>query len=153
MNAPLLVMLGVAGIGAFAVYKLAGTSSSSPQTTAPGAQPIAPGSTILIPNQGLQLQPGTHYQGRLVLQPVDVPPLSSTRDQLAQFVQLLGFRDVAVYMTTDELPFNWPDQKTGDETNRWFEGTWNNGGISLPRPKQIDRLSANGSPLISGMAG
>jgi hypothetical protein len=145
MNAPLLVMLGVAGIGAFAVYKLAGTSSSSPQTTAPGV-------ALLPQNAPLSLQQGVHYQGRLILEAVDVPPLSSTKEQLTQFLQLLGFRDVAVYMTKDNLPFNWSEMKTGGPSNRWFEGT-SNATVTVPRPKQLDRLSGNGSPLISGMTG
>lgn len=150
MNAPLLVMLGVAGLGAFAVYKLAGTSSSSPQTTAP---PVTPGSTLLIPGQSsLALQQGVHYQGRLALQAVDIPPLSSTKEQLTQFLQLLGFRDVAVYMTSEELPFNWSELRTGASNNRWFEGT-SNATVTVPRPKQLDRLSGNGAPLISGMTG
>lgn len=145
MNAPLAMMLGVVGLGAFAVYRLSKTKATNPQTTA--------ADVINQPISGLQLKQGTHYQGRLVLQTLDVPPLASSSAQLAQFLQLLGFKEVSVYMQTSELPSSWTELRTGTPNNRWFEGTWGNPDILLPRPKQIDRLSGNGASLISGMTG
>lgn len=141
-DTPLIVMLGVVGLGAFAVYRMTKTDGAKPQTTQPG---------LLGPT--IRLEQGARYQGRLALKPIDAPPLGASRDQLAQFLQVLGFRDVAVHMTPGELPFNWPDIKTGDSTNRWFEGTWNNPTTNLPRPKQVDRLTTGGNTLISGMTG
>jgi len=145
-NVPLAMMLGVVGLGAFAVFRLTKTKSNAPQTTSlPDlvSQPIA----------GLSLTQGTHYQGRLSLQALDVPPLASTKAQLVQFLNLLGFKDVSVYMTPAELPSSWRELRTGTANSRWFEGTWNNASLILPRPKQIDRLSGNGATLISGMTG
>jgi len=140
-DTPMVMMLGVVGLGAFAAYRMTRTKGSEPQTTEPGLL------------SSLKLDQNTHYQGRLALKELDIPPLSSSKDQLVQFLKLLGFRDVQVYMTADELPFNWAELKSGGSNNRWFEGTWNNASATLPRPKQIDRLSKGGNSLISGMTG
>lgn len=145
-DTPMALMLGVAGLGAFAVYKLTQTKASSPQTT----------SAVDVASQqlpALKLVQNTHYQGRLTLQQLDVPPLASTRDQLAEFLQLLGLKNVAVYMSPGELPATWTELRTGDDSSRWFEGDWTGPDITLPRPRQIDRLSGNGQTLISGMTG
>jgi len=144
-DTPMVMMLGVVGLGAFAVFRLTKTKSAQPQTTSLpdlASQPIA----------ALKLQNGVRYEGRLALQTVDVPPLAATREQLVQFIQLLGFKDVKVYMTPAELPSKWSELRTGTSSNRWFEGT-STVTVELPRPKQVDRLSGNGTTLISGMTG
>ena len=155
LDPPFLLMIGVVGLGAFAVFRLTKTKGNAPQTTS------VP-DLLSQPLPGLQLQQGTKYQGRLALQPIDVPPLASSKAQLGQFLELLGFKDVAVYMNTSELPPDgtgsptlrpWNELRTGATNNRFFEGTWSNANVVLPRPKQIDRLSANGATLISGMTG
>lgn len=140
-DTPMVMMLGVIGLGAFAVFRMTRTKGSEPQTTAPGLLST------------LKLEQGAHYEGRMVLKELDVPPLASTKEQLVQFLQLLGFKNVQVYMTRDELPFNWQELKTGGPNHRWFEGTWSNQNATVPRPKQIDRLSSGTTTLISGMTG
>lgn len=48
---------------------------------------------------------------------------------------------------------NWSAERTGAAGARFFEGTWNALTLTLPKPAQLDRLSVNGQPLISGMTG
>ena len=132
MDPPMLMMVGVVGLGAFAVWRMNKTKSTD--------KPFEPAGKEGRPSS-IQLIPGKKYLGRLKLETVDVPPLSSSREQLIQFLGVLGFTNLSVYMNPQELPSNWMNFRDGGPDNRWFEGVYSGPVASLLVPRQLDRLA------------
>lgn len=144
LDAPMVMMVGVAGLGAFALYKMFGSRGNAPQTTSPEAAAIA----NALPGEKVTLQQNAKFQGRLKLTSTSIPSISATSEQLRTFLQVLGFSNVAVFMSPQELPFNWTAARDGSEKNRWFGATWNGMTVSVPRPEQLDQLAVDGRSIV-----
>ena len=115
---------------------LAAAAASEAGTPGNGTMnpPAAPSGAIL-PNPVPLIQ-GRRYKARLELSGFE--SLASREMVKGQF-ESLGFANVVVYMTPNELPPGWPQQALANVTSRsrWAEGTWNRASQSIARPTQI----------------
>ena len=163
MDAAKLMMLGVVGIGAFAVLRMGKTSGAVPQTTDPGAGPPPPpppgssrpsGAGLVYLSDPLSLKQGQWYRGRIQLPVEAAGPFSrvSSSPELGAAMSALGFAGNATfYMSADELPPDWPAESVQGVTDRtrWFYAMWAMPSIKLPRPAAIDLMWVAPSPELA----
>lgn len=128
LSAPTLVMAGVVGIGAFAVYRLVKTKTED-------VKPGPDGQELALLGDPLKLAANRYYRARI--QPSSFLG-NQSRAQVAQSLQALGFSDVTVYMTERDLPSDWPASAKG--SGIWFQAQWRQPTISLPRPQDLDMI-------------
>ena len=111
----------------------------------PGAPTPSPGQTqmpqqtpsgMLLPNPAVLVQ-GQRYKSRLELGALEAS--FATKDAIKSQFESLGFSNVAVYASLNELPAGWPQQALANATSRsrWVEGTWSQTTQSVAKPPQI----------------
>lgn len=112
----------------------AGASERGTPPPAGQAQGQVPAGAVL-PNPAPLMQ-GRRYKARLELSGLE--SLASRETVKNQF-ESLGFANVVVYMSANELPPGWPQLALANATSRsrWAEGTWNQPSQSISRPPQI----------------
>ena len=164
MDAAKLMMLGVVGIGAFAVLRMGKASAQGPQTTdpnagpgpsptpsQPGARPSGDGLVFL--SDPLSLKQGQWYRGRIQVPAEASGPFSqaSSSPELAAALNALGFAPGAqLYMTAEQLPASFPQKAVDGATDRtrWFYAAWSLPSVKLPRPAAIDLMWVAPSPEL-----
>lgn len=151
------IMLGVAAIGGFAVYKMA-KASNAPEPTPEGAPTQLTPSNLAMLGDPLHLTQRRFYRGRLRLPAIGVPPFvaSASASDLQQALTALGFSGVRVYSSIQELPQGWPQSTMTNIAagTRFFEGTWPLPTADMPRPAQIEAMWVSippKAPVVSGM--
>lgn len=148
MRVDKVVMGVVVALGGFALYRLV-TNKDANAPTDPNATPLlntnAPGAlsvqSSLVVGDPLSMRQATYYRGRLNTASGLAPfSESSTREQIAQGLAVLGFDNVKVFMASNELPSNWPsDTAQGAPASaRWFSARWAQNTMSLPRPAAFE---------------
>lgn len=117
----------------------------------PGAPTPPPGQTqmpqqtpsgMLLPNPAVLVQ-GQRYKSRLELGALEAS--FATKDAIRNQFESLGFANVMVYTSLNELPppsagqAAWPPLALANATSRsrWVEGTWNQTTQSVAKPPQI----------------
>jgi hypothetical protein len=137
------VMLGVAALGGFAVYKLSQTTGESePDVETRDAAPQAlTDPKLAMLGDPLHLTVNRYYRGRLLLPMVGAAPFTqgASLASLQQALTALGFKGVKVY---DRVPAGWPASMTARITDgtRFFEGTWPLPTTDVPRPAHIEAM-------------
>ncbi len=168
MRAEQAMMVGVGLLGAFAVYKLV-TSKNSEEVIAPNA-PLLPGLSstpdrpdgngLIMMGDPLNLRQGQYYRARMLLIGRTAFPFTNdvTEEVLGKALASMGFADVRVFMTIQDLPSDWPASTTKAPLSgvRWFQGMWQGPSMSLPRPQTIDAFWLTPKPAnavsVSGYA-
>lgn len=112
----------------------AGASERGTPPPAGQAQGQAPAGAVL-PNPTPLVQ-GRRYKARLELSGFEA---LASREMVKSQFESLGFANVVVYMSANELPPGWPQLALANVTSRsrWAEGTWNQASQSIARPPQI----------------
>lgn len=88
----------------------------------------------------MNLQKGKTYRGRMIVASVVFEILPK---HVIPKLEDVGFTDVKVYLSQDELPNDWPEDKRTDvsdlgETQVWAEGVWN-GDVGAHVPEGGDQ--------------
>ena len=122
---------------AIAAAQGAGAGLAAPGLPALQQQGAGMLSGLLLPNPAPLVQ-GQRYKARLELTGVQT---YGSRAQIKANFEELGFANVTVYMTQNELPAGWPGLSLANVTggSRWAEGTWNQASQAVPTPPQIQR--------------
>ena len=110
-----------------------------PPTAQPNGQGQMPQqipSGLLLPNPAVLVQ-GQRYKSRLELGVFQAS--LATKDAIRNQFEALGFSNVIVYASPNELPPGWPQQALANATarSRWVEGTWNQTTQSVAKPPEI----------------
>lgn len=126
---PTLMVAAVAGIGAYAAYRLFRNRT---------------GGDLAMLGDPLELSQNRYYRGRLRMKESGAPPFLLNTDgaTLANALKLLGFSEVKVFMNKEALPKGWPTNTLNNAgpTTRWFEGQWRGPSATLPRPADLELL-------------
>jgi hypothetical protein len=90
----------------------------------------SPGSLVLLTQ-------GTAYRARLRL---NFLQCLASRDRIGRKLKGGGFGDVRIFMSSGELPGDWPAQFRGraGSCERYVEGTWVRPTMPRPRPSAIE---------------
>ena len=152
-------MIGVVGLGAYAVYRLTRTKPDQTPIFQPGANPGQLPSgirNIIGPDRRAVVARGAPYRGRIELGAASIA-------QVGAELQRLGFSDVRIYNLQDIqadpslISFNALDNAL--PTTRWFYARWNGSGteprvtITLPAEATLLWLSSGEPPLRTLTAG
>jgi hypothetical protein len=133
---PTLMVAAVAGIGAYAAYRLISNKRG--------------GGPLVMLGDPLELTQNRYYRGRLRMKESGAPPFVISTDgaTLANALKLLGFSEVKVFMNEEALPSGWPSSTKNNvgPTTRWFEGQWRGPSASLPRPSDLELLWVHKPP-------
>lgn len=165
MRADQWLILGVAGLGAFALYRLASASNASrpslpgddrePITPRiptgslperPGPAPAPPGVVSAIAGNQLSLANSRAYRGRLETidaagraNPFPFSP-NATSDQLAATLESLGFDGARAFLTPEDATAGgfapWAIANAGRGT-RWFYGRWTQPAMQVGLPPGV----------------
>ena len=108
----------------------------SPMIPPNGGMPQQIPSGLLLPNPAVLMQ-GQRYKSRLELGAFQAA--LATKDAVRQQFETLGFSNVVVYASLNELPPGWPQQAVANATgrSRWVEGTWAQPTQSVAKPSEI----------------
>lgn len=152
MDAPKIMMVGVAALGAYAVVR----ALSAPKSYALGDESAeSPGDTssLVLLKDPLSLKQGQYYRGRLELPTTRLQPIppfndEGSEEELTKALIMLGFDDVRVFTRKEELPTGWPVGTTGAiaKGTRWFQAKWSQASMQLPRPSQIKTMWLTKNP-------
>jgi hypothetical protein len=127
---PTIMVAAVAGIGAFAVYRLVTNKAGD-------------GGLAML-GSPLNMSQNRYYRGRIRMRESGAEPFLPGADAatLAAALSALGFSDVRIYMNDAQLPGGWPSstRSNADPLTRWFEGQWRGASVSLPRPADIEAM-------------
>ena len=130
LTVPTLMVAAVAGIGAYAAYRLIKNKAGD-------------GGLAMLGNP-LEMTQNRYYRGRIRMQESGAEPFVPGTDAatLANTLRALGFSDVKVYMNDAQLPSGWPSSTRANASplTRWFEGQWRGASMSLPRPADIEAI-------------
>lgn len=92
------------------------------------ATPVQAGSAHLVR--------GRRYRGRMLLD--GAAAWLGTREQIAAKFEDLGFTDVQIWMSQDELPSDWPeDQRDSRSGARFGEGAWGRADVTFTLPDEV----------------
>jgi hypothetical protein len=98
--------------------------------------------------QMVHLRQGSWYRGRINAS-APLPPFTpaSSREEIAQGLQGIGFTNVEVY---NLAPATWPPEVSANAqpTTRWFYGKWSMITGDLPRPPNLELLWVAPSPEL-----
>lgn len=150
MDAPKLMMIGVAGLGAYAAYRMLGAKKDAAQE-----ETIIDSSGLVLLKDPLSMKQKQYYRARLELPASRLQPLppfneEGTDDDLTQAMSALGFSDVQVFSSKEHLPSGWPVGTTGGPTRgtRWFQGRWSQEAMQVPRPSQVKIMWISKAPGV-----
>lgn len=165
MRAEQGMMIGVSLLGLFAAYKLV-TAKKEEEKPAPtlipglGTPDRPNGTGLILMGDPLTLKQKQYYRARMLLLGRTAFPFtnSATEEVIGKALGSMGFEDVRVFMTLQDLPSDWPASTTNAPLSgvRWFQGRWAGPSISLPRPLTIEAMWAtdpppNAAPLVAGL--
>jgi len=161
------MVLGFGLIGLFAAYKMVTAKKEeapkAPGSLIPGVPPVRMsderpnGTGLIMLGDPLQLQQGQYYRARMTLTGRTAFPFTNTvtEEILGKSLAAMGFADVRVFMTLQDLPKDWPASTTNAPLTgaRWFQGMWKGPSMTLPRPLTIEAIWATPAPLsaVSGL--
>lgn len=82
----------------------------------------------------MRLEQGAKYRALFVL---DVPTFGVTEEQIRSALEGVGFSPVQVWMSSDDLPADWPAEKKADPSDLmqdtvWAEGVWSKATADVP---------------------
>jgi hypothetical protein len=99
---PNIMIASVAAIGLYAAYRLVKNRTED-------IGPEGEGELALL-GDPLKLATNRYYRARLRVRDAGAPPflISANRETIKSAMETLGFSDVEVFMSTEELPSNWP---------------------------------------------
>ena len=168
MRADKLLMLGVVGLGAYAVYRLSKTDTQPrpdnelkpTPIVPPNKGPLLPENFPLLVGNPIHLTNSRAYRGRLETtdQPAPFSP-SSSREDIQRALEVLGFSNPQVFVTASEAAGNFPEFSLANSTpaSRWFYGRWLGPTTDAPRPNAVNLIWVSqplmrpDAPTISGI--
>ncbi len=166
-----IVGLGAVGLAVAAAVVLKkkpaapGTPGAQPSPGSPGATPGTPGvPTVLPPSLAaalvfvqdattVHLTQGQSYRARVNLPAIGLPPFNSsaTATDIGKGLSALGFVGVHVFMSTSDLPADWPASTTQgiQPGTRWFQGQWSGLTADVPKHPVVEQVWVSGPGLVS----
>lgn len=141
------LMLGVVGLGGYAVYRLTQTTSSPPPPDSPLNLPVEAGSPSAAPpgfpllGDPVHLTNSRAYRGRIELGRGGLPA-NMSREQIESALVRLGFDAIRVYEDMQQAAPTFPAfalHGAGRGT-RWFYGRWLGPTTDTARPAFLSLL-------------